>query len=285
MKPVPVEGATLATYSEGHGTPVIFLHGGPGDTHHYMKRMAEPLFKDFQCIFFDQRGTGASSVRARSPENFAMPLLLEDIKAVARAYDTGPVRLVGHSWGAMYGLYACMAAPELYTHAALLNMGPLDAEAEAASTRRIVETMTTDESARWATLRLQRNEARDAGDTATVRAFDNEMMRLRVKSWIYNPALHEEFLADYFQDPPPDRDVNKWIWNAQFGWFDWHRVTSVTTKIWLCAGDHDATPLEQFRRLAAALPNGTLTEFENCGHIPWLESPHVFYNQIGVTLG
>lgn len=280
MKAVSVEGATLATFSEGRGAPVLFLHGGPGDTHHYMKRMAEPLFNDFQCIFFDQRGTGASTVTARSPQNFAMPLLLEDIKAVARAYDTGPVRLVGHSWGAMYGLYACMEAPELYTHAALLNMGPLNTEAEAASTRRIADTMTTDESTRWEALRTKRNSARDAGDTSTVQAADKEMMRLRVKSWIYDPALHEEFLADYFQDPPPNRDVNKWIWTAQSGWFNWSGLPSVTTKIWLCAGAHDATPLTQSRRLASTLPTASLSEFENCGHIPWLENTSRFYSEL-----
>jgi len=41
MNFVEVPDGDLAVYSFGSGPPVIFLHGGPGDTHDYMKRMAE----------------------------------------------------------------------------------------------------------------------------------------------------------------------------------------------------------------------------------------------------
>ncbi len=105
MRSVPVSGAHLACYSEGAGPAVIFLHGGPGDTHHYMKRMAEPLFEDFQCIFFDQRGTGDSQAE-RVPENFKLDLLFEDLLAIKKSYELDELTLVGHSWGAMYALFA-----------------------------------------------------------------------------------------------------------------------------------------------------------------------------------
>ena len=49
---VSVFGGELAIYREGQGEPVIFLHGGPGDTHHYMKRMAEPLYRSGSKISF-----------------------------------------------------------------------------------------------------------------------------------------------------------------------------------------------------------------------------------------
>lgn len=284
-----INGGELAVFSHGQGEPVIFLHGGPGDTHHYMKRMAEPLFSEtskhgFQCIFFDQRGTGDSKLRLRSRENFLPELLFDDLDRVRRKFTSGPIRLVGHSWGAMYGLYACMHAPEKYSHAALLNMGPLDSEMERLSGEALVNAMGPRDHQTWAELRAKRNAARDERDTETVEACDREMMSLRVKSWIFSPELRESFLLDYFQDPPPDREVNKFIWEAQADWFKWEAVSRASSKIWLLAGRHDAIPLSQFDRLSAKLPNSRLTVYEKCGHIPWFEKPEAFYRDLSFAL-
>jgi proline iminopeptidase len=284
-----INGGELAVFSLGRGEPVIFLHGGPGDTHHYMKRMAEPLFSEsskpsFQCIFFDQRGTGASKLNRRSRDSFLPELLFDDLDRVRRKFTRGPIRLVGHSWGAMYGLYACMHAPEMYSHAALLNMGPLDSEMERLSGEALLKAMGTSDHLTWSTLRARRNAARENADIETVEACDREMMSLRVKSWIFDSKLRESFLIDYFQDPPPDREVNKFIWEAQAGWFNWEDVSRATSKIWLLAGRHDATPLSQFDRLSDRLPNSRLTVYEKCGHIPWFERPELFYRDLSFAL-
>ncbi len=277
---IPSNKATLATYSVGTGPALLFLHGGPGDTHHYMKKMAQPLFKDFQCIFFDQRGTGQSQVEKREPNSFHMDLMLDDIDAIQKFYQTGPCALVGHSWGAMYGLYACMKNPQAFTKAALLNMGPLDQQAGQKNAEHLLNVLSDQEKQIWKALRLKRNQARDAGDTKTVLACDKELMHLRVKSWIYDPKLHEAFLKDYFEDPPPDRDVNKWIWDAQDSWFSWDQVSKNTTQTLLLAGADDATPIFQSEKLVELLPNAQLRIFEKCGHIPWLEHPDRFYMEL-----
>jgi pimeloyl-ACP methyl ester carboxylesterase len=279
---IPSHQATLATYSVGKGPSIIFLHGGPGDTHHYMKKMAEPLFKDFHCIFFDQRVTGQSTVEEREPESFQLEFMLADIFAIQKYYQTGPCMLVGHSWGAMYGLFACMKNPKAFTKAALLNMGPLDNEAGEKNAAHLLEVLSEQEKQVWKTLRLKRNEARDNGDLQTVQSSDIEMMHLRVKSWIYDPKLHEAFLKDYFEDPPPDRNVNKWVWESLDGWFSWEQVSKNTTDTWLLAGAHDATPVAQAERLNDLLPSSHLSVYEKCGHIPWMEHTDQFFSDLSL---
>lgn len=292
---IEVVGGELAVFSIGQGEPLIFLHGGPGDTHDYMKRMAEPLYagkmqtgyqgqQSYQFIFFDQRGTGQSKLNARSKENFRIELLFDDLDRVRRNFTTESVRLIGHSWGAMYALYACMHSPHLYSHAALLNMGPLDMEMEMLSGKALLSAMGTEDHHAWRELREKRNRARDVSDVKEVEDCDRQMMRLRVKSWIYAPEQREAFLVDYFQDPPPDREVNKNIWEAQANWFSWENVERAKSKIWLLAGRHDATPQKQFDRLQTLLPNSTLTIYEECGHIPWLEKPDRFYRDLSSHL-
>lgn len=274
---IAVPGAKIATYAIGEGAPVIFLHGGPGDTHHYMKRMAKPLFEKHRCIFFDQRGTGLSVVERRAADQFTLDHMLSDLAAVHKFYSAAPVGLVGHSWGAMYGLLACLKFPEKFTAAALLNMGPLDAEAEKRTSENLLKELSPEEAGQWEKIRQRRSLARDTGDFESVIEADKELMSLRVKSWIFDPKLHDVFLADYFLDPPPDREVNKWVWEAQVGSFNWDRLKIATSKIWLCAGDHDATPVSQTERLARALPNASVSIYKKCGHIPWMEQPERFY--------
>jgi proline iminopeptidase len=280
VKSILVSGGSLATWSEGKGRPIIFLHGGPGDTHHYMKRMAKPLLNQFQCIFFDQRGTGLSKIRNREPGQFALELMLQDLLSVKSAYSSEPAMLVGHSWGAMYGLFACIDKPEHFERAALLNMGPLDAEVGAKTSDNLLATLSNDEREFWGQLRKRRNSARDTGNFEEVMECDRLMMKLRVKSWIFDHNLHEPFLNDYFQDPPPDREVNKWVWDSLGDWFSWDRVKQATTPIWLCVGESDSVPASQAKQLNDSLPNSTLSIFEKCGHIPWMEHPEKFYSKL-----
>lgn len=280
MKLIPVSGAKLATYVEGKGPPVIFIHGGPGDTHHYMMKMATPLFKDYRCIFFDQRGTGASEVERRESDQFSLEMMLEDLYAVQKYYRIENASLVGHSWGAMYGLFACMNSPGIFGKAALLNMGPLDDEIGKQTSENLFLPLTDEERAESSKLRVKRNKARDRGDLQEVLNADKEMMRFRVKAWVFDPKLHQAFLEDYFQDPPPDRDVNKWVWDSLDGWFDWKKVPQANSKIWLCVGENDSVPLAQAQRLEGLLPNASLSIFKKCGHIPWLEHPARFYSEL-----
>lgn len=277
---IPVLGGQLAAYSFGQGPAVIFLHGGPGDTHHYMKRMAEPLFRNFRCIFFDQRGTGGSAGFKREPEQFRLEFIFEDLVAVQEHFNTGPAALVGHSWGAMYALFSCIRYPGRFTKAALLNMGPLDAHMERGTSEHLTSVLNEEEKEEWQRLRSIRNSARDQRQFDKVEALDKQLMRLRVKAWVFNPALRDKFLNEYFQDPPPDREVNKWIWESLSGWFSWDRLNSVQIPTWVCTGANDSVPIMQAQRVVEAMPNARLTVFNQCGHIPWLEHTKDFYGQL-----
>jgi pimeloyl-ACP methyl ester carboxylesterase len=277
---IAVADGTLAAWSFGSGPAIVFLHGGPGDTHDYMRRMAEPLFSKFQCIFFDQRGTGGSNDFPRIASSYSLELLIEDLKAVVREFGLDRPFVVGHSWGAMYGLFACIAEPQLFRRAALISMGPLTSEMGRGINEHLMSTLSPLERLRWADLRRRRNEARDRGDLGFVRDADREMMLLRVKSWVVNPDLRGPFLQEYFDDPPPDREVNHWIWSHSESWFDWEMLGRIESEVWLCVGTDDSVPLEQTERVAAAISKSTVSIFDRCGHMPYFEHPERFYFEL-----
>lgn len=276
MIQIRVNGGSIAAYSVGHGPPLIFLHGGPGDTHHYMSRIAIP--GDFQRIFFDQRGTGQSNSFARVAELFTIESLLSDLVAIQEYYNLKNPTLIGHSWGAMYALYACIRYPSIFRKAAFLNMGPLDSEAELATSHHLLSVLNESEKERWLSLRKKRNQALDDENVEKVEALDAELMKLRVNAWIYQAHLRTAYLNEYLQDPPCDREINKLIWNGIAQWFRWDKVNDLNTRALICVGANDSVPVSQAERLTTAMPNSDLAIFPECGHIPWFEYPDKFYD-------
>src|SRR5687767_9821477 len=78
---------------------LIVIHGGPGLTMDYLAADFEPLARRHALVFYDQRGTGRSTLvtdsTALTGARFA-----EDLEALRRHLRLERVNLLGHSWGA-----------------------------------------------------------------------------------------------------------------------------------------------------------------------------------------
>lgn len=79
------------------GTPVVFLHGGPGAAcEPFQRRFFDP--DKFRIILFDQRGCGRSTPHAELREN-TTPLLIEDIETIRKHLKVEKWLVFGGSWG------------------------------------------------------------------------------------------------------------------------------------------------------------------------------------------
>lgn len=100
------DGAPIAVFSSGAGTPLVLVHGAAAD--HTTFRVVGPrLAERFSVHAIDRRGRGASGdVRPYSIERE-----FEDVAAVAAALADatgGPVDVFGHSWGGRCALGAAL---------------------------------------------------------------------------------------------------------------------------------------------------------------------------------
>jgi pimeloyl-ACP methyl ester carboxylesterase len=100
-------GATSIHYvTSGSGPAVILLHGWP-QTWHAWRRVAAFL-PDHSVVMPDLRGFGQS---AKPASGYDAATMAADLHALVSALGRGPVTVVGHDWGAVFGYVLAASHP------------------------------------------------------------------------------------------------------------------------------------------------------------------------------
>jgi proline iminopeptidase len=92
------------------GTPILFVHGGPGGgTSSIQRRFFNP--NKFRIILFDQRGCGHSRPHASLDDNTTWDLV-EDMETIRQVLNLQKWALFGGSWGSTLALLYAQKHPE-----------------------------------------------------------------------------------------------------------------------------------------------------------------------------
>ena len=103
----------------GQGDPVLFIHGFPDIWYSWRHQMAT-LADEWKTAAMDLRGYNQSD-QPEGVENYAMPLILGDVRAVIEELG-GKVTLVGHDWGGGIAWRFAMSHPEMVERLVILNL-------------------------------------------------------------------------------------------------------------------------------------------------------------------
>ncbi len=117
-----VNGVTLHYARSGSGSLILFLHGFP-EFWYGWKNQLDEFGRDHLAVAPDMRGYNLSSKPAGS-ENYRIPLLVEDVRALAEKLGHGPQRkfvLVGHDWGGVVAWSFAMAHPDTISKLVIVN--------------------------------------------------------------------------------------------------------------------------------------------------------------------
>jgi len=111
MLPVsPVHTLYFEQSGNPEGTPIVFLHGGPGGgTVPDYRRFFDP--EAYRIVLFDQRGAGKSTPHASLEENTTWHLV-EDIEALRSHLRIESWVVFGGSWGSTLALAYAQTHPE-----------------------------------------------------------------------------------------------------------------------------------------------------------------------------
>ena len=273
---VRVRGLELAAYTTPDvpgAPPLLCINGGLVFDHKLLWPALSPLAARRRLVLFDQRGRGASQAppgpRAARLEHDA-----GDVPALREALGIERLDVLGHSWG---GGIAMLAASR-----------DLDA------TRRVVLVDAVGPTSRWLGRlvpdAIARLEARgDAAGADALRRFGEEELTRGdpVLQWEYSRALDPAWFADpelgqMFSPPrsesPTGAAVAARLRREGYDWREQIRALRAPTIV--MHGEQDLLPLDVAAELAAELPNARLAPIAGAGHMPFWESPAVFFSQV-----
>jgi pimeloyl-ACP methyl ester carboxylesterase len=106
---VPVNGIKIWYAEFGSGEPVLFVHGGLGNSNYFGNQVRVLVAAHYKVIVMDSRGHGRSTRDARS---YGYDLMSDDVVALLDYLKIPKVALIGWSDGAIIGLDIAMRHPE-----------------------------------------------------------------------------------------------------------------------------------------------------------------------------
>jgi proline iminopeptidase len=270
------DGVRLYYRAVGTGRDtLIVVHGGPGFTMEYLARDLEPLAEGRTLVFYDQRGTGRSTLVSDSAA-LGADRFVDDLDAVRAHFGLERVRLLGHSWGA--GLIALYAARHPQRLDRLLVVGAIPARRS-----DLTEAFQAMAAGRDSGMRVRMREARDAwvadpGNPAACRAY----YVLWYHPFYGDAAAASRSRGDFCAGTPESlrnkmASVDRFTM-ASLGDWDWiSSLRGVPAPTLLIHGTEDPLPVRSAREWVAALPNARLLLLEGIGHFPYVEAPERFF--------
>ena len=276
-------GVRLAYRIVGTGRDtLIVIHGGPGFTMDYLAADLEPLARRHALVFYDQRGTGRSTLVTDSAALTGVRFA-EDLEALRRHLRLERVNVLGHSWGAgVIALYAEMH-PERFGRLVIVGgipltrggldeaFGKLAAARDTSEKRRMEETM----AARIA----------DPGDPAACHAY----YALWFRPFFADSASMRRSRGDICAGSPDSRrnkiaSVDRYT-VASLGVWDWRpAMRSVKAPTLVIQGTLDPLLLASAREWAATTPDSRLLVLDGIGHFPYVEAPDRFFPPVEAFL-
>ena len=269
-------GVRLGYRIAGSGADtLIVIHGGPGLTLDYLAADFEPLAGRHALVFYDQRGTGRSSLvsdsAALAGERFA-----DDLEALRRHLRLERVNLLGHSWGAgIVALYA-RKYPDRLGRLLIVAGLPLTAEGLEASFTRMTQARDTAEVRRMDEAMAARRA--DPADPDACRAY----YLLWFRPFFADPAAMRRTRGDFCAGTPESRrnkmaSVDRYTM-ASLGRFDWREdMRAIRAPTLVIHGTDDPLLLDSAREWAATLPNSRILVLDGIGHFPYVEAPERFF--------
>ncbi|MDR2421855.1 MAG: alpha/beta fold hydrolase [Deltaproteobacteria bacterium] len=116
-------GGYLHYLDEGHGPPVLMVHGNPSWSFMY-RSLIKALAPDYRCLVLDHLGMGISSRPKGGAYGFRLADRLNDFSDfVASLSLSGPAHVVVHDWGGPIGLGWAGANPARVASLTVMNTG------------------------------------------------------------------------------------------------------------------------------------------------------------------
>ncbi len=121
---VQANGLRFRTLADGPATGDLFilLHGFPEGAESWLRQIDALAGAGALAVAPDMRGYGSTDIPA-GVESYRLPVLVEDVAGIIRAFGRERAHVAGHDWGAMVAWYFAATHPEMTESLTVLSVG------------------------------------------------------------------------------------------------------------------------------------------------------------------
>lgn len=271
----------------GHGSDtVIAIHGGPGVDLESIAGDFVPLAEHHVVIFYDQRGTGRSTLPADTAR-LGAEQQVADLEAVRQYFGLAHVTLVAHSYGPLLAATYALAHPNAVRR--MVFFGPVPPRRGDFWTRFGKTMGSRLDSAQQG--RLAAANRRLADTSADARQACRDLWAIALRPRLADPdrtlsLIRSDLCAS---DPAGIRygltTTNRVVMASYGDWDLRSRLRGLAVPVLVVHGEQDAIPMDLVEEWTTSLPHAQLLRVPGAGHFAYVEQPEIVWPAVERFLG
>jgi proline iminopeptidase len=250
---------------EGKDTIVVFHGGGFGSS--YLVPDLTPLAAHHALLFFDQPGTGFSTV-VRDSARLNITRFVQDVEIVRNHFHIQKMKALAHSnGGLLFGCYATVHPDKIES---IILINPTAASQKWQSLNRF-------DSISQLILKQNWKIYRSAPIDAIKACWDYYAVWARGK---FPTPLHVRRMWGDVCDCNQKNQLNPirfYSLQSMGKWDITAQLSKVKARTLIVGGDKDETPVAAWEEWKMSLPNSQLLIINGAGHLPYVDNPSVFF--------
>ena len=253
---------------EGKDTIVVFHGGGFGSS--YLVPDLTPLAAHHALLFFDQPGTGFSSV-VRDTARLNINRFVQDVEIVRNHFRIQKMNVLAHSnGGVLFGYYATVHPDKIKS---IILINPSAASQKWQNLNRFDSTSQL-------ILKQNRKIYRSSPPDSIKACWDYYAVWVRGK---FPTPIHARRI---WGDPCHCNQQNLlnpilfYSLQSMGKWDITASLSKVKARALIVGGDKDETPIGSWEEWKNSLPNSQLLIIKGTGHLPYVDNPPVFFTAV-----
>jgi|GEM_PF-935411 len=268
-----IENGILHYQVIGSGKPILIINGGPGINSNGFMNLAERLADlGYQCILYDQRGTGKSELKNIDSTTITMNLMTEDIEVIRNEIGCDKWIVFGHSFGGIMANYYASKFPNYISGIIHSSSGGIDLEVLENAGARINELLSESE--------------RDSLTYWRQQLSSNPSEENRVN---HSRAIAKAYVVSDEHVPVVtarmkyvNMNINSLVWQdlRQMNYDCKQTLTNFQQPVLIVQGKQDVVTDDMALAAHSTFPNSTLVFLDSCGHYGWLDQEKKYFGAI-----
>jgi len=262
------DGESLYYTKYGDGPTIIFLSGGPGVSVNSLQSWADTLSNKFECILFDQRGTGLSANVRLDTTTINLERAAKDIDELRIHLGKEQIYLCGLSYGGgLSQTYASFYPKNVKKMVLVSTIGPDLTLSQAMSDNIRMRRYPNERDSL-----LYWNKQPSSPTSELKKAIFTFL------PYVYDHKLGYKLWSDFASKVSMNTTMQLLMGKDMAKNYDLKsRLVNYEGQCTIIKPRQDVIPEEACYLIKDLIPQTKMISIERCGHMPHLERPEAFY--------